>query len=268
VSDAGDASDASDACDSIRAGDAGKAWYEDFFRGVVVDIWRAAVAPEQTRLEADFLESHLRLSRGQRVLDVPCGHGRHAVELARRGQLVTGVDVSDAMLAEARRLAAAHGCRIEWVHGDMRSLPQGADFDAAYCLGNSFGYLDRHGTARFLAAIAGALKPGARFAFDYGTAAESILPRFVAREWAPLDGQHFLEENRYDVERSCIETTYTFVTGGNVETRTGLQWVFTAGEVRALLDSAGFDVLSAQGGIDGRPYALGGTLLMVVAERR
>jgi len=244
------------------------AWYLDFFSGVVVDMWRAAAPPEQTRAEADFLEQHLRLSRGQRVLDVPCGFGRHSVELARRGYAMTGLDVSAEMLAEARKLAAAHDCRIEWRQAEMRDIPPSPAFDAAFCFGNSFGYLDRQGMAAFLAAVSAALPRGARFAFDYGTSAESILPRFVERQWAPVDGLYFLEANRYDVEQSCIETTYTFMRDGVAETRTGCQWVYTAGEVRALLAAAGFATLSTHGAIDGTPFGLGSPLLIVVAEKR
>ena len=127
--------------------------------------------------------------------------------------------------------------------------------------------LDRPGTAAFLAAVARALKPGARFAFDYGTAAECILPRFTERQWAPVDGLVFLEHNRYDPVESCIETTYTFIRDGVSETRTGLQWVFTVGEVRALLAEAGFTVQGLYGSCEGRPFELGATILIVVAEK-
>jgi len=48
-------------------------WYESFFQGIVLDMWRAAASPQQTRLEVDFLERALKLRPGARVLDVPCG---------------------------------------------------------------------------------------------------------------------------------------------------------------------------------------------------
>ncbi len=77
-------------------------WYESFFHGIVLDMWRAAASPEQTRLEADFLERALGLRPGARVLDVPCGFGRHSLELASRGYRPTGVDP-----AVAERAASA-----------------------------------------------------------------------------------------------------------------------------------------------------------------
>jgi SAM-dependent methyltransferase len=256
-------------------------WHQRFFSGVVVEMWRAAAPPELTRLEADFLERELGLQAGQRrpgrrqrVLDVPCGFGRHALELAGRGYALTGVDQSVEMLDAARELAAQAGVQagaeaggsVEW-GADMRELPGRAEFDAAYCLGNSFGYLDREGTRDFLAAVARVLEPGARFAFDYGTAAECILPRFTERQWAPVGDLYFLEHNRYDVTESCIETTYTFIRDGASETRTGWQWVFTVAEVRAMLHEAGFAVRSMHRSCDGQPFELGASILIVVAEK-
>ncbi len=51
-------------------------WYEKFFYGVAVDLWRKAVTVEQTRVEADFIIKTLRPASGARLLDVPCGNGR------------------------------------------------------------------------------------------------------------------------------------------------------------------------------------------------
>jgi SAM-dependent methyltransferase len=205
-----------------------RTWYTSFFTGVVVEMWRDAISPEHTRLEADYLAKELRLSPGARVLDVPCGHGRHSVELARRGYRMTGVDISPEMIRAAQAHAASAGVQVEWRNAEMRELAGPAQFDAAFCFGNSFGYLDREGTAAFLGGIAQVLRPKARFAFDYGLAAECILPRFTAREWTPVGDLYFLENNRYDASESCIETTYTFIRNGSVDTRTGVQWVYTA----------------------------------------
>src|SRR5258705_1899833 len=94
-------------------------WYESFFQGIVLEMWRKAMPPEQTRLEADFLARALRLQPGDRVLDVPCGAGRHALELAARGFAVTGVDLSKGQIDMARAAAAASGVSVDWRQADM-----------------------------------------------------------------------------------------------------------------------------------------------------
>lgn len=242
-------------------------WYETFFDGIVLDAWRQAVSPEQTRAECDFLLRELRLGPGARVLDVPCGDGRHAIRLAARGCRVTGVDVSAAQLREARARRAPHGGSVEWRQADMRDLPWHGEFDACCCMGNSFAYLDPGGTGAFLQAVGRALKPGGRFVMDTGLAAESILTHFEEHQSAQVGDILFTEENRYVVEESCIETAYTFERDGEKATRTGLQWVFTIREIGEMLREAGLDVVACYGGVDGSPFAVGNPVLVLVAAR-
>lgn len=242
-------------------------WHKRFFTGIVVDMWRQAMPPEATATEVEFLESELKLRRGQRVLDVPCGHGRHSIELAHRGYRMTAIDGSEEMIAAAKGDAKEAGVKIDFHVRDMRELGGFSSFHAAFCFGNSFGYLDRKGMRAFLGAVSRVLKPGARFAFDYGMAAECILPRFTAREWLPLDELYFLEQNDYHVEEGCVETTYTFMRDGSIETRTGLHWVYTVAEVREMLTDAGFGNISIYGSHSGDPFSLGTHILVGVAEK-
>ncbi len=242
-------------------------WFEDFFSGIALDLWRAAVPPKRTRAEVDFLERALRLRPAARVLDVPCGHGRHSLELAARGFRPTGVDLSREQIDEARRRAAAACLSIEWRQADMRDLPWQAEFDGGFSLGNNFGFLDPPGTRAWLEAVSRALRPGARFVFDYGLAAESILPRLREREWTRIGGILFLEENRYHVAEGCVETSYTFVREGVAQDRTGLQWVHTVREIHDLLAGAGLVVESLSGSLQGEAFQVGSPYLLIVAEK-
>src|SRR5262249_50594478 len=105
-------------------------WYEDFFHGVTLDLWRRAIPPNQTVAEAEFLLDKLNCETGAHVLDVPCGNGRLSFELAKRGLRVTGVDISEEFIEEAKSKQtlldpSAHGDgsdQVQFILGDMRHL--------------------------------------------------------------------------------------------------------------------------------------------------
>jgi SAM-dependent methyltransferase len=78
-------------------------WSQRFFDADYVALLRDTSPPSKTRREVDFVVRALRLPQGARILDVPCGYGRHSAALARRGFRVVGIDLSRAMIAEARR---------------------------------------------------------------------------------------------------------------------------------------------------------------------
>jgi len=238
-------------------------WFETFFEGLALDMWRGAVTPETTAREADFLERALELGAGMCALDVPCGGGRHAVELTRRGVRMTGVDISAAFIEEARGKSGA----VEWVLGDMRDLPWRARFDAGYCWGNSFAYFDHENCVRFLEAVARALKPGGRFVLESGAVAESILPALQAERKMRVADIDFESRNRYAAVESRMDITYTFTRGEQREVKPIHQWVHSAGEIGRMMRGAGLQLMEAFGDLERNSYAVGSPRFIVVARR-
>ncbi|HLJ45282.1 MAG TPA: class I SAM-dependent methyltransferase [Bryobacteraceae bacterium] len=242
-------------------------WYKDFFNGVALDMWRNAVTPEMTEKDVDFLAETLALSHGARVLDVPCGNGRHSLALAKRGFQTTGVDLSAEFIEEARARAAVETTQAHFACTDMRTLSQGEPFDGAYCFGNSFAYFDHEGNRAFLESVAQSLKPRARFILETGLAAESILPNFVERSWMDVRDLLFLSSRRYNASESCIDLEYTFIRDGIREMRPARYWVYTVAEIRRLLQDVGLETLSLYGALDKTAYRLGSPRLLLVAQR-
>jgi cyclopropane fatty-acyl-phospholipid synthase-like methyltransferase len=121
------------------------------------------------REEVDFMEEVFNLPTGSRLLDVGCGTGRHAVELARRGYQVTGLDFSTGMLNEARKAATQAGVTVEWIQCDAAQYQATQCFDGAICMLEAAFALFVAGQDpvekdfAILRNIQAALKPGARF---------------------------------------------------------------------------------------------------------
>jgi ubiquinone/menaquinone biosynthesis C-methylase UbiE len=243
-------------------------WWKDFFGGLMVDFWRAAMTPETTRAEADFLWRSLRLAPGMRVLDVPCGDGRLALELAARGCRVTGVDISSGFLAAAADSARERGLDVAWREADMRDLPRdwNEEFDAAYCAGSSFGFLGDSGDAAFLEAVARTLVAGGRFFGDF-KAAESVLPSFRESYEMPVGNLVFAAKNSYDPAAGTMENLYTVTRGSEVEKKRAVHRIYTTREILGMLADAGFEGFETSGSLQGEPYRLGASRLFVVAEK-
>ncbi len=116
------------------------AWYRRYFGPDYLRIYRLADTPAQLA----FLTARLAPLAPARVLDLPCGHGRHAVPLSRLGLRFVGLDLSLPFLHVAQRSAADEGVPLPLVRGDMRWFPfTAASFDAAICMFNSLGYFER-----------------------------------------------------------------------------------------------------------------------------
>jgi SAM-dependent methyltransferase len=241
-------------------------WQESFFRGVALAFWKQCVSLEQTRAEADLVVSALGGAPGAAWLDVPCGNGRHALELARRGYRMTGFDIAEESIAEARAEAASVGLDARFVRGDMRRLDVPGPFDGAYCLGNSFGYMPHAGMLDFLRGVAQALRPGGRFFLQTAMAAESLLPTLHAHDWYKIGDFLFLLEHRYLAGESCMEAECTFIRNGEVERRTYWCWIFTVAELRRMFEQSRLKVVELFGP-DRQPFELDSPLLNLVAER-
>jgi cyclopropane fatty-acyl-phospholipid synthase-like methyltransferase len=111
----------------------GKNKWEEFFNAIA-PTYMSNVFTQNTIQEVDFILQELRLPPGSHILDIGCGTGRHAIELAKRGYQVTGVDISSGMLAEAEKAAREADVKINWINADAVKFTSTELFDAAISL--------------------------------------------------------------------------------------------------------------------------------------
>jgi 2-polyprenyl-3-methyl-5-hydroxy-6-metoxy-1,4-benzoquinol methylase len=110
-----------------------KQWYETLFENYAHTYDREAFT-QGTLQEVSFIEQEIGYDKTKRILDIGCGTGRHSIELAKRGYIVTGVDLSESQLQCAREKASKAGVRIQFERHDARDLKFNHEFDVALIL--------------------------------------------------------------------------------------------------------------------------------------
>ena len=216
------------------------------------------VDERQTELVWDVLELEL----GAEVLDVACGHGRIANRLAGRGAVVTGLDADLFFLARAREA----GSGAEYVEGDMRELPFGdASFDATLLWFTSFGYFDDEGNRAVLRELRRVLRPGGRAVIDLQNL-PLVLARFQRQSFVRRGADVLLDEHGgLDEETRTLETTRTYVRGGEVREIRFRVRCFLPEEIRDWLLAAGFGQVDLLGP-EGEPFTPASRRLIAVAR--
>lgn len=242
-------------------------WFRGFFDATYLASDGPATHGKRARAEIDFATRALALRPGARVLDVPCGFGRHSGELARRGYAVVGVDLSPTMLGGARR-AHRQNARLRFVRGDMRRLAYRAEFDGLICLFTSFGYFSERENVATLRRFAVALKPGARVLIDHRNPHhDATLP---AHSWRRAErGQFVLTSMAYDRKAGVHESTWLFLRPGRsrVIRKAFRVRLWTLPQWRRRLRAAGLRLVRAYADYRGRPYRRASGRLLILAER-
>lgn len=105
-----------------------KQWYEELFTNYA-DKYEKEIFTQGTMGEVDFIEKEINKDKNCKILDIGCGTGRHAIELAKRGYSVTGVDLSENMLNKAIKNAKDAGVHINFQIADARNLQFKDEFD-------------------------------------------------------------------------------------------------------------------------------------------
>ena len=237
-------------------------WYKTAFRHDYLRVYLHR-NDEEARRQVDFLLHCMDIPPACEILDLGCGDGRHSLELARRGYRVTGLDLSDELLARARSRAAEEELDITFIQGDMRDPPGISAFDLVVNFFTSFGYFQEHReNERVLDAIARSLRPGGRFLMDY------LNREYVISTIVPVDNRTV---EGMEVEQRRWITGDPSEKGGHVRINKQVRIredgaersyeesvrMYTLEELSEMMARAGLDIAQAYGDFDGSPVSAG-----------
>jgi 2-polyprenyl-3-methyl-5-hydroxy-6-metoxy-1,4-benzoquinol methylase len=242
-------------------------WWNDFFE---CDLWARVhrlKTREQTVKEIEFIKKVAVTKTGSlSILDIPCGLGRHSIELAREGHKVTGLDNSKNLLriAEENSIDLVH--KPEWQHGDMRTFRKVKSFDIVLTMWGSLGYFDDAETLQMFFNIHESLKPGGVLVFDQPVLDTFLRRDFSQNHWSEKDGVYVMEKTNWISETGRNESEWVFVHGGKVSSHKSSIRIFTHRELHSMLLQTGFSTINYYGSLQLKPFNAGDRLFCV-AER-
>ena len=160
---------------------------------------------EDTEHQVDFIITALGLCGTERILDLACGYGRHAISFARRNFTVVGVDITKAYIDDAILSTKGVLPNIEFIHSDIRDADFNSEFDVVLNLADgAIGYLENdEENLKIFDVISRALKPGGRHFMDVCNAehAEAYFPK---RSWAIGDKEFSFSEFEWDSQKRTM----------------------------------------------------------------
>ncbi|MER8596255.1 class I SAM-dependent methyltransferase [Mesorhizobium sp. M1182] len=221
-------------------------------------------SPTTSDRQARFIWELLALEQGRPVVELGCGYGRISNRLAEKGARVAGIDISPILLKKAEADAAERGVNVEYVLGDMRSLPWRDRFDAAFLWYTTFGYFDDEDNEKVLLEAASSLRKGGRLLIDHPNRIDFLSHKSPICHVAQRNGDVRIDMYSNDVisDRSNLERI--IVRDGCVR-RTHLSFrQYGFSEYVRMLRSAGFETVEAYGQ-EGEAFTSDSSRLVVVA---
>ena len=247
-------------------------WYTQFFKRDYLRIYGHTLQQDRTDLETQFIIHALDLQPHHHVLDLCCGQGRHSIALAKTGLSITGVDLSQEMLAIARSSAEEADVTLNLHQADMRNLPNHLSnkFDAVINMFSSFGYLESEDDdQQVLHQIHKALNPGGKLLMD-----------LLNREWVIINNEEFdwhqhqdgrivLERRQLNLATSTNHLTYTEILPDGVrhEMSNLKMRLYTLTELTKMLANAGLTLQTTYGGFQAEPYSVNTRRMIIVASK-
>jgi len=228
-------------------------WWRELFDSLYLRTDGDVVENDaNTAREVDMLVQATGVAPGDKILDLCCGQGRHALELARRGfEHVTGIDRSRYLVRLARRRAGKSGLNVVFREGDARNIRlRESSIDCVCVMGNSFGYFDTEDDdVRVLESIKRVLRSGGNLVLDLADG-DWVRAHFERRSWEWIDENHFVCRERSlanDGDRLVSREVVVHAERGVIADQFYAERLYSRERIGALLERVGFRAMRTHG---------------------
>ena len=243
------------------------AWFETIFDERYPELF----GPLEGNAEKEVEEilGLLALPPGSTVEDLGCGRGRHAIPFARRGHQVTGVDLSEKMLAIARARARREGVVVEWVCEDMRAFRRPGAFDLCLSLFTSFGFFDDEQNQKVLENMGVSLKEGGTSLLDLRNAGKGLsrLENWDQTIEVPSGNLRMSVRFNRQTMRATAEHVLIRKDGIRISSTFDVR-IYSIEELKVMLGKAGMQVKNVFGSFSGEPFADESDRMVIVSAKR
>ena len=247
---------------------------ERFFREAWPAISPAMASPTDAARDVDWIVGVTGIGGGARILDAPCGFGRHSVEFARHGYRVTGVDFNETEVARAREAAARASVELGLFCQDMRDMEFAGAFDLAVNLFSSIGYFSDDEDRLVIDRFWRALRPGGVFVLDTRNR-DQLVRSLPPEERKRVSGWTLRIENEFDPATSRWRARWWRLkraaakakeSAGELIGESEIR-LYSAHELSAMLRPERWGRVELYGGLEGTPFSLDVPRLVLVARK-
>ena len=241
-------------------------WFVDLYDEFRMKTGFGRVSEIDTRKDVDFICDVLKLHEGNKILDLFCGAGRHSLELARRGYLVTGVELNPDYLEIAKQLSKGTSNPSSFIHGDVRKVDFNKGYDAAIIMFQSFGYFSDNEDKLVLNKVYDALNQNGRFLIEILNR-DWILRNFVDSQETEIDGIRVVETRKFNVLTSRNEFVIQRYEKDGVVIKNGSWRLYSVHEMKNMLENIGFRFIGGYSGLEKEPLTIDTRLMRLVFEK-
>ncbi|MCP4582798.1 MAG: methyltransferase domain-containing protein [candidate division Zixibacteria bacterium] len=242
-------------------------WWEKYFDDNYLKLY--SYTESSAHQEVEGVVRMLNIKPPAEILDLCCGFGRHSLVLAQNGFDVTGLDLSERFLAQARQKAETLNVDISLEHSDMRNIEHEKKFDAIINLFTAFGFFNtEEEDLKVLKGVAKALKPDGQFVID------SINRDYVIhfgqwQRWTVENGTAILEERFFDFFKSRLEINHRLVNHKTQDRKLESSFrLYTLREMLGMFAKVGLALTDVYGDFDGSQFSAKSPRMILVARRQ
>ncbi|KQC12888.1 MAG: hypothetical protein APR63_10010 [Desulfuromonas sp. SDB] len=229
-------------------------------------FYEDGLTAERTEREVNFLIEQMGITPSHRILDIPCGFGRHTNLLAEKGFEITGVDFSSGFLEIAEKEAKERGLTVNYIQEDMRNIAFREEFERIFMAFTSFGYFNDNENIQVIKNFYKALKPGGLLCFDTFNR-DQFLKKFLPFIVSERGDDLMIDRNRFDCKSGRLYNRRMVIRNGQIKQKPFFVRLYNYNEINQLLTEVGFKIKKVLGNWRGDDFTFDSFTMITIAEK-